>query len=89
MKIKNDGGLTVPQTPVLPPPVTQASGFSQRQQDQLLGAGSALNFLSDYLGKSEKKTSLYSSLISSLLQPQRDPTTDFLMSYMMQNPYEA
>jgi hypothetical protein len=32
---------------------------------------------------------LHVDLISSLLQPKRDPTTDFLMSYMMQNPYEA
>lgn len=87
---ESDGGLTVPQTPVLPPPVTQAGGFSQRQQDQLLGAGSALNFLSQYLGKSEKKDSPYSGLISSLRQPQRDPTEDFLMSYIMgSNPNAA
>ena len=74
-----------PTAPVLP-----ASDFAIYNQGQVQGAGSALNFLSDYLGKSEKKTSPYSGLISSLLQPQRDPTEDFLMSYIMgSNPNAA
>lgn len=87
---ESDGGLTVPQVAALPPPAAQGSTFSQRQQDQLLGAGSALNFLSNYLGRSEKKASPYSGLISSLLQQQRDPTEEFLMSYVMgSNPNAA
>ena len=74
-----------PTAPVLP-----ASDFAIYNQGQVQGAGSALNFLSDYLGRSRKKESPYSSLISSLLQPQRDPTEEFLMSYVMgSNPNAA
>ena len=74
-----------PTAPVLP-----ASDFAIYNQGQVQGAGSALNFLSDYLGRSRKKDSPYSGLISSLLQPQRDPTEDFLMSYIMgSNPNAA
>lgn len=74
-----------PTAPALP-----ASDFAIYNQGQVQGAGSALNFLSDYLGRSKKKDSPYSGLISSLLQPQRDPTEDFLMSYIMgSNPNAA
>ena len=74
-----------PAAPVLP-----ASDFAVFNQGQVQGAGSALNFLSNYLGRSEKKASPYSGLISSLLQQQRDPTEEFLMSYVMgSNPNAA
>ena len=67
--------------------------IEQRQQEQLIGAGTALALISKLFGqaKNDKDSSrgLYSSLIGSMLNPKQDTTTDFLMNYMMQNPYEA
>ena len=67
--------------------------IEQRQQEQLIGAGTALALISKLFGqaKNDKDSSrgLYSSLVGSMLNPKQDTTTDFLMNYMMQNPYEA
>ena len=45
--------------------------------------------LGDAKSSRSSSSGLYSSLIGSLLKPEQNTTTDFLMNYMMNNPYEA
>ncbi len=83
---------TKPTAPVLP--ASDFAVYNQGQQaGQGLGALATLSFMSKLLGdaKSSRDSSsgLYSSLIGSLLKPQQNTTTDFLMNYMTQNPYEV
>ncbi len=81
-----------PTAPVLP--ASDFAIYNQGQQaGQGLGALATLGFMSKLFGQARRDRSssmgLYGDLMSSLLKPKSDPTTDFLMSYMMQNPYEA
>jgi len=81
-----------PTAPVLP--ASDFAIYNQGQQaGQGLGALATLSFMSKLLGdaKSSRDSSsgLYSSLIGSLLKPEQNTTTDFLMNYMMNNPYEV
>jgi len=83
---------TKPTAPVLP--ASDFAVYNQGQQaGQGLGALATLGFMSKLLGdaKSSRSSSsgLYSSLIGSLLKPEQNTTTDFLMNYMAQNPYEV
>ena len=81
-----------PTAPVLP--ASDFAIYNQGQQaGQGLGALATLGFMSKLFGQARRDRSssmgLYGDLMGSLLKPKSDPTTDFLMSYMMQNPYEA
>jgi len=81
-----------PTAPVLP--ASDFAIYNQGQQaGQGLGASATLGFMSKLFGQARRDRSssmgLYGDLMGSLLKPKSDPTTDFLMSYMMQNPYEA
>ena len=81
-----------PTAPVLP--ASDFTVYNQGQQaGQGIGALATLGFMSKLLGdaKSSRSSSsgLYSSLIGSLLKPKENTTTDFLMNYMAQNPYEV
>lgn len=83
---------TKPTTPTLP--ASDFAIYNQGQQaGQGLGALATLGFMSKLLGdaKSSRSSSsgLYNSLIGSLLGPEENTATDFLMSYMRQNPYEV
>ena len=81
-----------PAAPALPPSdyVTYNQG---KQEGQGIGALATLGLLNTLFGQAKRDRSssmgLYGDLMGSLLKPKSDPTTDFLMSYMMQNPYEA
>jgi len=81
-----------PTAPALP--ASDFAIYNQGQQaGQGLGALATLGFMSKLFGQARRDRSssmgLYGDLMGSLLKPKSDPTTDFLMSYMMQNPYEA
>ena len=81
-----------PTAPALP--ASDFTVYNQGQQaGQGIGALATLGFMNKLLGdaKSSRSSSsgLYSSLIGSLLKPEQNTTTDFLMNYMMNNPYEA
>lgn len=83
---------TKPTAPVLP--ASDFAVYNQGQQaGQGIGALATLGFMNKLLGdaKSSRSSSsgLYSSLIGSLLKPEQNTTTDFLMNYMMNNPYEV
>lgn len=81
-----------PTAPVLP--ASEYAIYNQGQQaGQGIGALTTLGLMSKLFGQARRDRSssmgLYGDLMGSLLKPKSDPTTDFLMSYMMQNPYEA
>jgi hypothetical protein len=83
---------TKPAAPVLP--TSDFTVYNQGQQaGQGIGALATLGLVSKLLGDAKNSrsssSSLYSSLMESILKPERNTTTDFLMNYMMNNPYEV
>lgn len=79
---------TKPAAPVLP--ASDFTVYNQGQQaGQGIGALATLGLMSKLLGDAKSSRSSSSSLIESLLKPEQSTTTDFLMNYMMNNPYEV
>lgn len=81
-----------PAAPVLP--ASDFAVYNQGQQaGQETGALATLGLLNTILGNAKRERSssmgLYEDLMGSLLKPKSDMTTDFLMRYMMNNPYEV